>query len=293
MASPPRSTPGFPLLRACRPRQWLKNAVVVIAPATAGAIVRPGAVAALLAAFGAFCLMSSATYLINDVRDRASDRLHPRKRLRPVAAGQLSPRAALRAAALLALAAAAVASLGPSVLVAVVLGYGALTLSYTLWLREIVLLDVVSVAAGFVLRAVSGAAAVHVSLSRSFLVVTSACALFLVLGKRYAELVAASGPSRSRRTLRRYTRRGLRRLLAGSAVLACIAYTSWSFSHPAHGLWLALSLIPFALWLGRYAALVRAGAGESPEELVLHDYALVALGFAWTFLFIAGVYGSS
>jgi decaprenyl-phosphate phosphoribosyltransferase len=292
-ASPPRSGHGWPLLRACRPRQWLKNAVVVIAPATAGAAVRPGAVPALLAAFVSFSLMSSATYLINDVRDRASDRRHPRKRLRPVAAGQLSPQAALRAAALLALAAALVASLEHSVLIVVVLGYGALTLSYTFWWREVVLLDIVAVAGGFVLRAVAGAAAVDVSLSRSFLVVTSACALFLVVGKRYAELLTADGPRPSRATLRRYTRRELRLLLAGTALLACIAYTSWSVSRPAHGSWLALSLIPFALWLGRYAALVRAGAGEFPEELVLHDNALVGLGLVWTLLFIAGIYGSS
>jgi decaprenyl-phosphate phosphoribosyltransferase len=266
---------------------------VVIAPATAGAIVRPGAALQLLAAFASFCLMSSATYLVNDVRDRASDRLHPRKRLRPVAAGELSPRRALRAAALLALTAAAIASLERSVLVAVVLGYGALTLSYTLWWRDIVLLDIVAVAGGFVLRAVAGAAAVDVSLSRAFLVVTSACALFLVAGKRYAELLGACGPSSCRATLRRYTRRGLRLLLAGSAVLACGAYTSWSFGRSVHGPWLALSLIPFALWLGRYAALVRAGAGESPEELVLHDNALVGLGLVWTFLFVVGNYGSS
>src|SRR5207302_2580960 len=106
-----------------------KNAVVLIAPATAGALTRPGAVVALLGAFVSFCLMSSATYLINDVRDRASDRGHPRKRFRPVAAGQLSPPAALRAAAGLALAAVVTGWLVRSALAVVVLGYGALTFS--------------------------------------------------------------------------------------------------------------------------------------------------------------------
>jgi len=207
--------------------------VVLIAPASAGAIVRPGAAVELLAAFVSFCLISSASYLVNDVRDRDADRRHPRKRLRPVAAGQLSPGAALLGAALLVLVAALVASLVRFALVAVVLGYGALTLSYTLWWRDITLLDIVAVAAGFVLRAMAGAAAVDVSLSRSFLIVTSAGALFLVVGKRYAELVAAGGRSWSRATLRHYTRRGLRLLLAGSGVLACVAYTSWSLSHHA------------------------------------------------------------
>jgi decaprenyl-phosphate phosphoribosyltransferase len=97
----PGPAPAGVLLRACRPRQWLKNGVVAIAPAAAGALTRPGVVREVCGGLVAFCLMSSATYLVNDVRDREADGRHPRKRFRPVAAGELSPRAALRAAAAL------------------------------------------------------------------------------------------------------------------------------------------------------------------------------------------------
>jgi decaprenyl-phosphate phosphoribosyltransferase len=266
--------------------------VVLIAPATAGALARPGAPAALFGALVAFCLISSATYLVNDVRDRGSDRRHPRKRWRPVASGRLSVGAALRAATLLALGALGVAFVVRPALVFVVLGYGALTLSYTLWWREVVVLDILAVAGGFVLRAVAGAAAVDVALSRSFLVVTSAGALFLIAGKRYAELVGPNRSAASRATLRRYSRRGLRLLLGASATLGCAAYAAWSLARPAVGPWLALSLLPFGLWLGRYAALVRQGAGEAPEELVFHDHTLVGLGLLWALLFAAGIYGS-
>jgi decaprenyl-phosphate phosphoribosyltransferase len=280
-------------VRASRPRQWLKNVIVLIAPATAGALTRTSAPPALLGAFVSFCLMSSATYLVNDVRDRDSDRRHPRKRLRPVASGQLPVRTALLTAAALATAAVFVALLVRVELAGVVLAYAALTVSYTLWWRDVVMFDVLAVAGGFVLRAVAGAAAVDVSLSAWFLVVTSACAVFLVVGKRHAELAGPRRRTVTRRVLRRYTRRGLRFLLAGSALLGCAAYAGWSLTRVAAGPWLGLSLIPFGLWLGRYAALVRQGAGEMPEELVLRDHALLGLGLVWTALFIAGIYGSA
>jgi decaprenyl-phosphate phosphoribosyltransferase len=262
---------------------------VLIAPSAAGALARPGAPLALLGAFAAFCLMSSATYLINDVRDLESDRRHPRKRLRPVAAGELSARAALAAAGGLALAAVLLAATVSSALVLVVLGYLALTISYSLLWREVVVTDLLVVAGGFVFRAVGGGAAVGVSLSSSFLLVTSACALFLVVGKRHGELAT---PGVSRQTLERYSSRTLRLLLVGSAVLACLAYASWSFGRAGAGPWLALSLLPFGLWLGRYAALIRDGAGETPEDLVLGDGGLIALSLLWTLLFIAGIHGA-
>lgn len=284
---------GRPLVRACRPRQWLKNGVVLIAPLTAGALTHPGAPSALLGAFVAFCLMSSATYLVNDVRDREADRRHPYKRWRPVAAGALAPGAALRAAFVLAAAATALAWLVRPPLAVVVVAYAALTLSYSIWWRNVVLLDVLAVAGCFVLRAVAGGAAVGVSLSRPFLIVTSACALFLVVGKRYAELLGTGRRLATRVTLRRYTRRGLRLLLGLSAGVGCLAYASWSLGRSTPGPWLALSLLPFALWLGRYAALVRVGAGEAPEELVLADRALVGLALLWALLFTVGIYGSA
>jgi decaprenyl-phosphate phosphoribosyltransferase len=281
-----RASPASVVLRACRPRQWLKNGLVVLAPAAAGTLTQPAPFLRVGCAFVAFCLLSSATYLINDVRDRNQDRLHPRKRYRPVAAGELHPRGALRIAALMALAGLCVAMAVRPQLGLIAAGYIALTTSYSICFRHVVLADILAVAAGFVLRAAGGASAAGVGLSRAFVIVISACALFIVVGKRYAELGA---PRPSRATLRRYSRRGLRALLSAAATLACFAYAWWALASPP-SLPRAFSMVPFMLWLGRYRSLVRTGAGEAPEELVLHDPGLLALGLMWATLFAAGVY---
>jgi decaprenyl-phosphate phosphoribosyltransferase len=240
----------------------------------------------------AFCLLSSATYLINDVRDRDGDRLHPRKRFRPIAAGELSPERALRIAALLALAGFALALAIRPALGAVAVCYLTLTLSYSLVWRAVTIADIVMVAAGFLVRAAAGGAAADVRLSGSFLVVTSACALFLVVGKRYAELSDRGARVAARRTLRRYSPQMLRRVLVGAAAVGCIAYAKWAFTRPELGPWIELSLMPFALWLGRYAMMLGSGAGEAPEELILRDPVLLALGGLWGILFVTGLYAA-
>ncbi len=280
------------VLRACRPRQWLKNLVVVLAPAAAGALAHRGADAQVFGAFVAFCLLSSATYLVNDVRDRESDRRHPRKRLRPIAAGQLSPRLAVRIAMLLGASGICLSIAVRPALGAVAVCYLAMTLSYSLVWRDVVIADIVMVAAGFLVRAAAGGVATDVRLSKSFLVVTSACALFLVAGKRYAEARGGAGRPTTRRTLRRYSRRGLRLLCLGAASVGVLAYARWAFSRAAPGPWLELSLFPFALWLGRYTMLLGTGAGEAPEELILRDPSLLLIGAAWAILFLTGLHGA-
>lgn len=280
------------VLRACRPRQWLKNVVVVLAPAAAGALTRPVAVAEITGALVAFCLLSSATYLVNDVCDCASDRLHPRKRFRPIAAGELSSESALRIAALLAVGGVGLALAVRPVLGVVAVCYLAVTLSYALVWREVTVADIVMVAAGFLVRAAAGGVAAGVRLSGSFLIVTSACALFLVVGKRYAEVRERGPRAGTRRPLRRYSARVLRRVLGAAAALGCLAYAQWAVTRPELGPWLELSVIPFALWLGRYATMIGAGAGEAPEELIMRDPALLALATSWTILFITGLYGA-
>jgi decaprenyl-phosphate phosphoribosyltransferase len=269
--------------------------LVAIAPAAAGALTRPAVMFEVAAAFLAFCLLSSATYLVNDVRDREQDRRHPRKRTRPIAAGELSPRGALRIAALLAPLGLLVSLAVRPSLALVGMGYLALTTSYSMWWRHVVIVDIVAVAGGFVLRAVAGGAAAAVALSRPFLLVTSACAVFLVAGKRYAELAgagprAATEAGATRATLRRYSRRLLRRLLAAAATLGAVAYARWAFARPDVGPWLELSMVPFVMWLGRYAVMLGAGGGEAPEELILRDPPLLALAAVWVVLFAGGVY---
>jgi decaprenyl-phosphate phosphoribosyltransferase len=241
-------------------------------------------------AFLALCLLASATYLVNDVRDREQDRLHPRKRTRPVAAGELSPRTAIMAAAAMAVAGLALAAVITPGLAAVGAAYLALTVSYSMWWRRVVVADILAIAAGFVLRAIAGGVATDIYLSRWFVIVTACGAVFLVAAKRYAELRERVAPRLERATLRHYSLRGLRLTLAAAASLAAIAYIAWAFSRPSHLLWYGLSIVPFLLWLGRYASLAGAGAAQAPEELILRDRVLLALSLLWGLLFLGGVY---
>ncbi len=279
------------LLRACRPRQWSKNLLVLAAPCAAGLITRPAVAAEAAGAFIVLCLLSSATYLVNDVRDAEQDRLHPRKRLRPIAAGQLSPRAALGAAGVLAFAGIAFASAITPGLGLVACAYLALTASYSLWWRRVAVLDILAIAAGFALRALAGGVATDIWLSRWFVIVTGSCAIYLVAAKRYAELCEHGGLGGVRTTLESYSASGLRLALLAAATVAGLAYTGWAFTRPNHLLWYGLSIAPLLLWLARYATLIGRGGAQAPEELILGDRALLMLSGGWALLFIGGVYG--
>jgi decaprenyl-phosphate phosphoribosyltransferase len=248
-------------------------------------------------AFVAFCLISAGIYAINDARDVAEDRLHPRKRFRPVAAGELAPRDATLIGAGWLLAGLIVCFAIAPLLGLVGLGYVTLTISYTLMWRHVVVLDIVGVAGGFVLRALAGGAAAPVTLSRWFVLVVTAVAVFVAAGKRYAELSRArsvDGGS-GRRVLAHYSPGGLRLLLAGSGGIALFAYCVWAFqlydidSVP----WRLLTVIPFSACLLRYGALVGAGGGEAPEEMLLSDRLLAASGAAWLLLFALSVNASA
>jgi decaprenyl-phosphate phosphoribosyltransferase len=278
------------LLRACRPRQWAKNVLVLAAPCAAGVINQSTVAAEVLGAFVVLCLVSSATYLVNDVRDVEQDRTHPRKRLRPIAAGELSPKLAVRFALLFAVTGIALGTAIAPGLGLLACGYLLLQAAYSLWLRRIVIIDMLAIAAGFVIRALAGGVATDIYLSRYFLLVTGFCAVYLVAAKRYAELREHTGNGPSRATLKRYTPGSLRATLLISAAGAGAAYTGWAFTRPSHVAWYAMSIVPFLLWLGRYAALIGAGAGQAPEELILRDRTLLALSVAWSVLFIGGVY---
>jgi decaprenyl-phosphate phosphoribosyltransferase len=170
------------------------------------------------------------------------------------------------------------------------IGYLALTASYSLWWRNIVFLDILAIAAGFVLRALAGGVATDIYLSRWFVIVTACCAIFLVAAKRYAELRAHVTRAPARVTLARYSAVNLRLILVAAAAVAGVAYTSWAFTRTSHILWYGLSIAPFLLWLARYGELVGAGTGEAPEDLILRDRGLLALSAAWMLLFLGGVY---
>lgn len=278
------------VLRACRPRQWAKNGLVLAAPCSAGLIFHAAVAAEVLGAFAVLCMVSSAAYLLNDVRDREQDRLHPRKRSRPVALGELSPRFALRLAALLAVMGCGIGTAIAPGLGALAAGYLAITACYSLWLRHVFIADILVIAAGFDLRALAGGVATDIYLSRWFVIVTGSGAVFLVAAKRYAELAARHHTEGVRATLQRYSDRGLRLTLMAAGALASGAYVGWAFTRPSHPGWYVASIVPFMLWLGRYWALIGSGAGEAPEDLVLRDRGLLLLSLVWGSLFLGGVY---
>jgi decaprenyl-phosphate phosphoribosyltransferase len=285
-----RLAPAMALLRACRPRQWSKNVLVVAAPAAAGILLHKDVPGQVAVAFVSLCMLSSATYLFNDVRDRAEDVWHPRKRSRPIAAGEVSVSVALTTALLLALAGLGIAAALRPALAEVGAAYLALTVSYTVWWRHVAIADIAAVAAGFVLRALAGGVATAVPLSRWFLIVTSFGALFLVAAKRFAELPGVRGAS-VRTPLREYSPAYLRFVMVLAAAVAVGGYCLWAFQRRHAGAtWYDLTIVPFVLWLLRYALLVEQGAGQAPEELVLGDRFLLVMTLAWAGLFAGAVY---
>lgn len=279
----------LPILRALRPKQWTKNAVVLAAlvfamgdtSQTLGGSAFPLALGRALAATLLFCLASSAVYLMNDLRDVELDRAHPVKRLRPLAAGQIQPGTVrLLAALLLLLALGGAAWLDPSFL-AVLGAYLLLQVAYTFGLKRIALLDIFVIATGFVLRALAGGVVIHVPISPWLLVCTLLLALFLALCKRRHELVAAGQGEATRPSLRQYDQGLLDALipLTGSATLVCYSvYTLWPETVEKFGtthLAFTIPLVAFGLF--RYLDLVyRHEQGGRPEQLLLTDPPLLA-----------------
>ena len=294
-ATVPRRPPWRAVLVTMRPKQWVKNALVVAAAGAAGALTRDDVPLRVGLACLAFCLLASGIYAINDVRDAPEDRRHPRKRFRPVAAGELDPRAAtLLGVALLAGGLALSAAVRP-LLALVAVAYVALTVSYTIALRRVAILDIVAIAGGFVLRAVAGGVAAPVTLSRWFVLVVTSAAVLVAAAKRQAELrrTETDGVG-GRSVLERYGAARLRLIIVGSAAVALFAYVVWAFAvSDIDGIpWRPLTIIPFAAGLLRYGALVRSGGGEAPEDLVLGDRWLALAGVAWLALFALSVHAA-
>lgn len=280
-----------------RPKQWIKNLLVIAAAGAAGALGHDDVPVRVGLAFVAFCMLASGIYAINDVRDAEEDRRHPRKRFRPVAAGELSSPAAVVLGVGLMVVGLVICALIAPLLALVGAGYLALSLSYTLVWRHLLLLDIIAIGGGFLLRAVAGGVASPVTLSRWFLLVVSAASVFVAGGKRHAELrrtTLAAATAGRRRVLEGYTEGRLRLILIASAAVAVFAYAVWAFKLPdvAGVPWRPLTLIPFAAGIIRYGVLVRKGRGESPEEVLLGDHLLQAAGALWLVLFALGVHAA-
>ncbi len=289
-------SPWRAVLATMRPRQWLKNALVIAAPGAAGALGHHGVPLRVGLATVGFCALASGIYAINDVRDVAEDRLHPVKRFRPIAAGELGQRPAVLLGVALMLGGLALCAAIRPLLAVVGVGYLALTLTYTMIWRHLLLFDVAAVAGGFVLRAVAGGVAAPVELSEWFLLVVSFAAVLVASGKRWAELrrTTLAGASR-RRVLERYTAGRLRALLWGSGAGALVTYCVWAFELPdAKGFpWRPLTILPFAACLARYGSALRTGEAEAPEDLILADRWLAVAAVLWLALFALEVHAAA
>jgi decaprenyl-phosphate phosphoribosyltransferase len=280
------------LLITARPRQWSKNLLVFAAPATGRVLLEPGVFADVLLTFVAFTLTASGVYFVNDIIDRREDADHPRKRLRPIAAGEIPVPLAAATGAVLVLGGVWVAFVaGGAPLVAVVGGYVVLALCYAFVLRSVALLDLAAIAGGFMLRAVAGGVAVDVHLSSWFLIVTAFGSLFIAASKRHAEFVRLDGGTgNGRPTLAEYSEPYLRFVQYSASTVCITAYCLWAFEGAVIStVWSGLSIIPFALGIFRYALLVDSGRGETPEDLLLRDPVLLGLGVAWLACLAAGL----
>lgn len=280
----------WPLIQSLRPEQWLKNGFVAAPWVFAGRVTDPDATLRTAVAVVAFCAASSATYIVNDLIDREADRSHPEKRRRPIASGAVSVAVAVVAGTVALITAVAGAVwIGGSFLL-VLAGYLGLTTSYTLGLKRAVFVDVMVVAAGFVLRVVGGAVAIPVPVSRWLLLCAFLLALYLALGKRRAELVLLGADAGSHRVvLGHYTLPMVDQAISvvlGSTVLAYTLYTVADDTVAKVGSeWLMIT-VPVVLYgLFRYLYLLhRHELGGSPTRVLVTDRPLLACVVAWVVL---------
>jgi len=285
------------LLRESRPKQWLKNVLVFAAPGAAGVLDEGNNLLLALLAFASFCFAASGIYIWNDLLDVDADRRHPTKSNRPIASGELSigaARAAGVAFPIIALALAA--ATGRWQTVAVVATYVVITIAYTVRLKHVPVVDLVTVASGFVLRAAAGAVAVDVPMSRWFVLCITFGSLFIVVGKRYAELNEVGNEAGTRSTLEVYTVGYLRILLSVSLAGVLISYCVWAFetSAAADSGWplYELSIVPMLMALMRYLLVLEEGGGAAPEEVFASDRLLQFLGLCWVIVYGLAVYVS-
>ena len=292
--APKRKTLVGGLIREARPKQWIKNVLVLTAPLASGTITHRHTLGAVAIAFLAFCLAASAVYYANDALDVEADRAHPTKRNRPIAAGIIPIKLAWVCVVLLSVAALSVALADNSATLAVIAVYLVMHLSYSAWFKHVLVLDLALVAAGFLLRAMIGGVAAGIPLSQWFLLTTGFASLFMVSGKRYSELLLMGDDAAvTRRSLAGYTQSYLRFVWQTMVGLTILTYSLWAFDlgQGDRGIrWHEISIVPWAFIFLRYAMFVDAGQAGEPEEVVLGDKVIMAIGLAWLVLFSLGVF---
>lgn len=282
------------IIREARPKQWAKNVLVFAAPGAAGVLDNWSFLWKAAAAFLVFCLVSSGTYYWNDIQDVEADRQHPKKSHRPIASGALSLRVARIVGTLLLVGGIALAFGLSWKLGAVTAGYVALTTCYSAFLKHVAVVDLVAVAAGFVLRAIAGAVVTDVTMSTWFVLCTSFGSLFIVTGKRFAELREMGDSSSTRAALEDYTLGFLQSVLSVSVGATLVTYCIWAFEvrEVSGSSWpfYELSIVPMLTALLRYTLILEQGQGAAPEEIFAADRTMQLLGLVWAVVFGLGVY---
>ena len=281
-----------------RVSQWVKNGLLVVAPGAAGLLFHRTILVNTFVAFVAFCCVASSMYILNDLRDIELDRQHPTKRYRAIASGDLSKGAALMAAALLAAIGLTVPILirHPAGFYLILIIYIGETLSYIFWLKNAVIIELGLVASGFFLRSYGGAVASHITVSSWFLIVVTFGALFLVVGKRSAELRNVGSTSRA--VLAEYTAEFLHSALTLSATVVVTAYCLWAIDTSSTGLSsikhdiipLRLTMVPVVLAILFIIRGAESPEGESPEDLLLKNRTVQILALLWAGLMLGGTY---
>lgn len=299
----PRATPSLAigLIRLARPRQWIKNLLVFVAPAAAGVLLHGHVLWPTVAAFAIFCVAASGTYYLNDAIDAPVDSAHPTKHVRPVASGVVPAPLAVTAGLGLVVVATVLGGVLTGWHLALVIGiYGVINVAYSLGLRNEPIVDLAIVSAGFVLRAVAGGLAAHVALSNWFLIVTSFGSLLIVTGKRSGEKQLLdehrTDGDTVRQTLGMYSASFLRTVRTLTAAVTVTAYCLWAFEraaelHPARDpIWFQLTIVPFTIAVLHVLRLLDSGEGSTPEDLALQDHRLQIYGLSWVALFAIGIY---
>lgn len=288
------------MVKALRPKQWVKNVLVLAAPAAAGAdaLFHSRVLLDVLLAFIVFCMGASSIYLINDARDVEADRAHPTKRFRPIAAGVLPVGLAYAMAALLivgSIGLSFLATAGPQLAIVMAV-YIALQLGYCFGWKHMPVIDIALVSSGFMLRTMAGGVAAGIVLSQWFLLVAAFGSLFMASGKRYSEILLAERTgAKIRKSLEGYTPTYLRFVWTLAATALVMSYSLWGFqlSNAADGpagVWYQVSMVPFTIAVLRYAADVDRGNGGAPDEIALEDRALQVLALAWLACIAMAVY---
>lgn len=282
------------LLDEARPKQWAKNVLVFAAPGAAGVLSHWNDLWPTLVAFVAFCLASSGTYYWNDIHDVEADRNHPTKRNRPIAAGVIPLAVARLVGTVLLLGGVGLALVINWQVAAVIGGYVLQTTLYSTVLKHVAVIELVAVAAGFLLRAIAGAEATDVQMSTWFLLCTSFGSLFIVTGKRFAELREMGGDNSTRATLDAYTLQFLQTVLTVAIGGTIVSYCIWAFEarEVSGNDWpfYELSIVPMLIALLRYTLVIEQGHGSAPEEVFMADRWLQAMGLLWVVVFSMGVY---